>query len=306
MQIDGQRRSKVLPTRVEAKEWAARAEYEIRNGAKIAAAQPFGDVMLRYAKEVSPTKRGERWEVVRIEKLRRDKIAKVPIAVLAAPDFNDWRVRRMREVSAASVRREMGLMSAVLTVARKDWGLISSNPITDVTKPPEPPARDRLVTDDELKRLAVAAGENLSLVLARAHHAFLFACETGMRAGEIVGLTWERVDLAKSVARLPMTKNGTARDVPLSKEAVRLLQALPKDDPVFGLSSQQLDSMFRKLRGMAAIDGLTFHDSRHTAVTRLARKVDVLTLAKIIGHKNISQLLTYYNETAADIAARLD
>ena len=127
-----------------------------------------------------------------------------------------------------------------------------------------------------------------------------------MRSGEIVGLTWERVDLERRVAHLPLTKNGTARDVPLSQEAVRLLEALPRLTPAFGLTDAQRDILWRKLRARAKVDGLTFHDARHQAITNLAKKLDVLPLARMVGHRDIRQLMTYYNETAEDLAKRLD
>jgi integrase len=64
--------------------------------------------------------------------------------------------------------------------------------------------------------------------------------------------------------------------------------------------------MFRKARDQMGITGLHFHDSRAEALTRLARRVDVMTLAKISGHKDLSILQnTYYRETAQEIAARL-
>lgn len=54
------------------------------------------------------------------------------------------------------------------------------------------------------------------------------------------------------------------------------------------------------------IEDLHFHDTRAEALTRLARKVDVLTLAKISGHKDLRILQNaYYRETAEQIAARL-
>lgn len=302
---NGRRQSKVFPTKREATDWAARAEYLILNGDKVAAAQAFGDVLERYAREVSPTKRGERWEVVRLEKIGRDQIARISMGDLAAVDFSNWRDRRLKEVAPGSVRREMVLMSAVLTVARRDWGLISVNPMLDVRKPTSPPARERMPTSDELDRLALVAGDDLTTTTARAFHAFLFACETAMRAGEIVGLVWDRVDLDNAVARLAMTKNGTAREVPLSREAVRLLEALPKGDPVFGLRSDTLDVLFRRLRQRAGIEGLTFHDSRAYGTLKLSRKVDVLALARITGHRDLKSLMIYYRETAADLAKRL-
>lgn len=302
----GKRLSKVFPTRQEAKDWAARQEYLILNAEKVAAQGTFGELLERYEREVSPGKRGARWEILRLRKLARDKIAKVTLGDLSASDFSDWRERRSREVSPGSVIREMQLLSSVLNMARKEWGLIPSNPMSNVRRPTKPASRDRLPTTEEMERLAISAGSDLSKTTARAFHAFLFALETAMRAGEIVGLTWADIDLGSRVAHLPTTKNGTARDVPLSTEAVRLLKALPEGDPVFGLTSQQLDALWRKLRYRAGVEGLTFHDSRHAAITRLSRKLDVLALARMVGHRDLKMLSVYYNETAAELAKRLD
>lgn len=132
--------------------------------------------------------------------------------------------------------------------------------------------------------------------------AFLFAIETGMRAGEICAL---RADfLVGRTARLPaeICKNGTKRDVPLSEKARKLLECLPKADYSFGLSSSSLDALFRKAKKAAGIEGLNFHDTRHEAITRLSRKLDVLALARMVGHRDIKQLQTYYNASAEDIA----
>lgn len=301
----GIRRSKVFLTRAAAKEWAAREEYLILNARVEAGSKPFRDILDRYAAEVSPGKRGERWEVLRLAKIGRDKIGDIALSDLRQADFADWRDRRLKDVSSGSVRREMILLSGVLSIARKEWGLLSENPMEGVRKPADAPPRDRLPTADEFKRMAHSAGDDLSTMIGRAHHAFLFAVETGMRAGEICGLEWSRVDLARRVASLPETKNGTAREVPLSAEAISLLKALPRMDTVFGLDVRQLESQWRKLRDRAGVVGLTFHDSRHCAVTRLSRKLDVLALARMVGHRDIRMLQSYYNESAEDIARRL-
>lgn len=93
--------------------------------------------------------------------------------------------------------------------------------------------------------------------------------------------------------------------MPLLPKAVRLLRVVADRPQCFTVKSASLDTLFRKARDRIGIEGLHFHDSRAEALTRLARKVDVLTLAKISGHADIRQLMTYYRETAEDIAARL-
>lgn len=306
----GVRLSQNFALKAEAKDWAARQEYLILNQESLQSKQSFGEVMDRYAREVSSTKRGARWEQIRLEKLRSYPLAQIRMEELKPADLANWRDARLKEVAPASVNREMVLLSAVLTQARKEWGLIKESPMSEVRKPSKPAARDRRVSKAELEKLALSAGSDLTKSTARSFHAFLFAIETAMRAGEVIGLMWDRVDLDNQVCHLPMTKNGTARDVPLSQEAVRLLKTLPASDPregsVFGLKSAQMEVLWRKLRDRAGIDDLHFHDSRHEAITRLAKKLDVLSLARAVGHRNLNQLMAYYNESAAELAKRLD
>ena len=266
----------------------------------------FGDLLERYARDVSPKKRGWTRELIRLEKLRCDRIAGIRMSELRPADFADWRDRRLLEVAPGTVNREMALMSGALRVARKEWGLIDHNPMADVAKPSNPPPRERRVSDAEIAALVATGGGDLEQAMARAVHAFCFAVETAMRAGEIVGLTWNDINRRTRVAHLAMTKNGTARKVPLSSAAMALLDRLPATaGPIFGLKSRQLDSLFRHVRDRTGIVNLRFHDSRHEAITRLAGKVDVLSLARIVGHKDIKMLMVYYNETAEELALRL-
>lgn len=302
----GVRKSKVFPTKQEARDWAAGEESSLKLDQSNECRLPFGDVMRRYGLEVSPQKRGHIWEIARIEKWRADPVGKVRMCDLGADALSDWRDRRLREVSPGTVRRERNLMSAILTQARREWRYIEVNPMADVSAPKEPPPRNRLVTDDELERLLFIAGDDLGTKRARAIHAFRFALETGMRAGEILGLSSGAVDLELRVAHLSRTKNGDDRDVPLSSEAVRLIQTLPDQDRLFAMSSADLDAAWRNVRDRAGIKGLTFHDSRHSAVTALSKKLDVLALARMIGHRDIKQLMVYYNAPASELAKLLD
>ncbi len=303
----GVRKAKTFRTKREAQDWGARQEYLISEGDNTGSKQSLRDVFDKYARTVSPGKGGARWEIIRLEKLKRDSLADTRMCDLTPEHFAIWRDRRLSEVAPASVNREMVLMSAVMTVARKEWGLISVNPMSDVRKPSKPPPRDRRVSDAEIASMLETAGTDLTKVRARAVHAFRFAVETAMRAGEILSLTGDTVDLERRVAVLPKTKNGSSRDVALSSAAVALIRALPASDTgLFNLSSANLDTMFRRVRDKSGIQNLHFHDSRHEAITRLARKLDVLSLARMVGHKDLKMLMTYYNETAEELARRLD
>lgn len=270
----------------------------------------FAQACAKFAREVSPKRRGERWEALRLNKWAMSPIGLRPLSRLSPADLGAWRDARLAQVSPGTVRREMGLMVDVFTIARREWGWIKASPMPDVRRPPNPPPRRRRITDDEIaamsRALGVSEGLHAFTLTNRIGLAFLFALETAMRSGEVLGLHWRDIDEASRVATLPRTKNGDRREVPLSARALEIIQALPREDgPCFGLHSRQRDSLFRKARNIAGLTGFTFHDTRATAIHRLSKKLDVLQLARMIGHRDINSLRHYYAETAAEMARLL-
>ena len=137
--------------------------------------------------------------------------------------------------------------------ATKEWKWIVKSATTDVRRPADPPARDRLYSEDEIERICFALGfdqaetEVATTGYQRVAVAFLFAIETAMRAGEICGLVAS--DIVGRTAMLRQTKNGTKRGVPLSRRAAELLFLLPEvpdDKPLFGMTAGSFDALFRK------------------------------------------------------------
>lgn len=309
--VKGVRDSATRTTKAEARAWADRREEEIREGRTVIdGGRTVADLFGRYAREVSPTKRGERWEVLRLGLLSRMPLGQVRLAELSAGHVAEWRDARLQQVSAGSVLREMNLMRHAFETARREWGWLDVSPMQDVRRPRAPRPRDRRPTQDEIDRIVLSLGFDeggpVESTSQRVAVAYLFAIETAMRAGEICGLLPENVDLASRVAHLPMTKNGRARDVPLSARAVELLEMLkPWDNTVFQLDGRSLDTLFRRARDRCMIEGLTFHDSRREATSRLAKKLHPLELARVTGHTDLKMLLVYYSESAADIAKKL-
>lgn len=322
----GIRKSASFDTKAEAVAWATQEEAAIGSGrAGQIPAKSFGDLLARYRDEVSPAKRGERWERLRIDRIimarkdaPADPLAAVALRDLDASHFAAWRDRRLRQVTPASVRREWNLLSAAINVAVNEWRWLPENPMKTVKRPPPGTARDRRIDEDEIARLLFALGydDNAppTTQTARVGAAFLFAIETAMRAGEIVALRCG--DVFAEARYLTVTGQATGagktaaarRDVPLSTEALRILRQLDgtEGDTVFGIASTAtLDALFRKAKARALIDDLHFHDTRHEAITRLAKRLDVLELARAVGHRDLRQLMTYYNETASALAKKL-
>lgn len=299
----GARRSKVHDTKAAAMAWAVDTERELAAGGGIPD-KPFSALLEKYRDEVSGEKRGYRWESARIGLLLRDPIAEVKLIALAQPHCAAWRDRRLRQVSAASVRREWTLLSHACTVAVREWHWLKENPFTGVKRPQNPAPRDRRISQDEIDRVLLASGytEPPATATARVGAAFLFAIETAMRAGEIAGIRPERV-FTRHV-HLPQTKNGNKRDVPLSTEAKRILDLVGSN---FDLTADQISHLFRKIKAMALLEDLHFHDTRREALTRMSKKLDVMQLARVSGHRDLRILQAVYSApTIDDLADKLD
>lgn len=95
--------------------------------------------------------------------------------------------------------------------------------------------------------------------------------ETGMRRGELAAMQWEQVDWSVPSVLLPDTKNGTAREVPLSTAAVTVFEGLnPRPaGPVWGMAPQSFSQAFIRACKRAGIEDLRLHDLRHEATSRL-------------------------------------
>ena len=302
---NGRRESATFPTKRQAVAWATQREAELE-GARLPD-HTLKEALVRFGEEVSPGRKGKRWELARLGLLQRDPLAGRMLATLTRTDIAELRDRRLQEVSGASVRREMNLLIAVLEQCSGDWGWLRSNPARGVKRPPSPPPRRRRVSQDEIDRVTAAlglTGLEAGTSSQRVGLAFLFALETAMRAGEILGLHW--ADITGKAAKLPQTKNGDERTVPLSARAREILAALPRGDgPCFELNPGTRDELWRRAVRAAEIPDLHFHDSRAEAIWRLSKKLDVMELARMIGHRDLRSLLIYYNADPDELADRL-
>ncbi|WP_336339775.1 MULTISPECIES: tyrosine-type recombinase/integrase [Stenotrophomonas maltophilia group] len=245
--VAGVRDSTTKHTKQEAAKWALEREAELRGG-KLPD-KSLREAMRRYVKEEAPKRAGERWESVRIAAWERSlPLLDRRIATVSSSDIIAWRDGRLKQVKRGTVAREMNLMRSVFETARREWKWIKQNPMSDVRWPQQPKGRARRVSPTEEADLIAAFGldKGLSAETAtqRTGLAFLLALETAMRSGEILSLTWPNVHLSEQYVYLPKTKNGDARDVPLSRRACEILRTLPLGfGPVFQLKSPVRDAL---------------------------------------------------------------
>jgi integrase len=309
--LRGIRKSQTFATKGAARAWAMREEAAILDGtADKWPAKTLADAINRYLKEVTPTKGGKRAEAIMLKQTLKDfpaLCAKV-MHTISANDLGEWRDERLKTVSGSTVIRYAALLRHVWTVAAGEWEWCPEpTPWKRVRLPEHNPARTRLNGWREirmmLRRLNYFTGRPPGSMMEEVAYAWLIALRTAMRAGEVRQISPQT--FGGNVVRLESHKTkkatGRARLVPVSNQAARLIRIVGE----FTISQGSLDALFRKAREQCGLSGFTFHDSRATATTLLAKKVDVLTLARITGHRDISQLMVYYRESDASIGARL-
>jgi integrase len=199
----------------------------------------------------------------------------------------------------ASVNRELACLSRIFSMAVRD-GIAASNPCLEVTKLREENRRDRyLSTDEERRLLAVCAGERAHL-----RPIIIMAIYTGMRRGEILSLRWSQVDFSRGIIHLVKTKSGKGRDVPINQLVRDELLCLPKSGEFVFTSSRtgcalvEIKRAFRASCLIAGIEGLHFHDLRHTAATRWAEAgAQPSTIAELLGHADLRMTARYTHAT---------
>lgn len=269
----------------------------------------FAQLIERYDAEVVPLKKSARAEHLRLACFLRDypHFANKPMAKFDKRDVALWKESRLEKVSSSTVSREWCSLSAVITHAKRDWGMsIADNPFHLLRRPASNKPREQRINAADIEMVMAALGYTPGTRPELQRHfvawAFLFAIETAMRAGEILKLQPD--DINGKLATLRDTKNGYDRVVPLSAAARDLLALV---DLPLSLSSRVLDTLFRRYRP-AELAHIHFHDTRHEALSRLAKKIhNPMDLAKISGHRDVRILLnTYYNPDDAHLAGLLD
>ena len=327
--------TKTFRTKRDAERWARQIESEMDRGVFVQRNESeqttVKDLLDRYSREVLPTLKGGYREESRIKALQ-NSLGAYSLAVLNSSMVAKYRDQRLstisektgRLVGPQTVKHELGLLQRALKMAVMEWGIALPGgiPTATVKKPSLPPARTRRLVGDEEERLLAECGKSRNVWL---RPCVIFAIETAMRASEIVetwklnketgkremvsiGLQWSEVDLKKRTAHLPKTKNDEARDVPLSSRAIATLEALPRnlDGRVFGTTYDGIHTSYVRACRRAGIAGLTFHDLRHEATSRLFEKgFNPMEVSTITGHKTLQMLKRYTHLRAEDLAKRL-
>jgi integrase len=208
----------------------------------------------------------------------------MPLAALADPRvrgvFFEW--RDSMSATPRNADYAWSVLARVLSFA-KDRGLITSNPCERGGRLYRADRADRIWTDADLNRLFAVASPEVAAVVR-------CALWTGQRQGDILAMPWSGWDGQRLAVR--QSKTGRRVTIPAPKALAETIAALPRVSPTMFVSSEQrpwtgdgFRSSFAKACERAKIDGLTFHDLRGTAVTRLALAgCTTAEIAAITGH----------------------
>jgi integrase len=300
--------SKAFDTKEDALRWSRGIERSMDLGEYTSAESTtttLTDLLDRYEKEVTPSKRGAPQEKYRLAVIRRDKIASLNIKSITSAEVAAFRDRRLAKVKPITVLHDLCTLSAVFEHARLEWSFPIANPVKGIRKPSMGQGRDRRLNGDEKERLLAALHNCRSSWIAPL---FEFSIETACRRSEALKLKWADVDLCKRIAVLKGTKNGDNRVIPLSGKAVQVLSAIPRDlkGSVFPVPMPTVRSAFEQACKRACIQDLRWHDLRHEAVSRLhERGLSTVEVAAISGHKTLACLARYSHMKVERLAERL-
>jgi integrase len=226
--------------------------------------------------------------------------AETPIADITAQQIARYDSDRLtqasrlgRPITPSSVNRELACLRHMLHLA-EEWGYIAKAPRIRMAREPE--GRLRFLSDDEAARLLAACSESKNPYLTTI---VTMAIHTGMRRGEILGLTWDRVDFSRGVLLVDRTKSGRRREIPMNRAVYDALSGLPgpRDGLLFhrgGAAWGAIRTAFESACTRAKVSGCRFHDLRHTCASWLVmRGRSLKEIQELLGHQTFAMTLRY-------------
>ena len=308
----------------DAKRWIQQTEAAMREGRHFktveARRRTLGDLVTRYLEQVAPLKKDEANRRRHLE-WWADELGALCLSDVTASLIAEGRDKLMTETthmhkkrSASTACRYLASLSHAFSMAVREWGWLEVNPVKRVTRPKTPRGRVRFLSEDELGRLMAACNESAHPYIKTI---VVMAIATGMRRGEILGLTWSAVDFERSRVTLEHTKNGERRVVPLAPVVIAALREhgrVRRLDTDLLFPGRQTDAgtvgpvNIRKawltVSKAAQLEDFKFHDLRNTTASYLAMNgASMREIADVLGHKTMAMVKRYTHLSEAHTAS---
>ena len=210
-----------------------------------------------------------------------------------------YRAEHRSKLKPATLNRHIAAIKTMFSKAM-EWGKATGNPALKVKLYSENNARVRFLEKGEIAALLAASPEWLRPII-------IVAVCSGMRKAEVLGLTWDDVDLQNMVLRVRDSKNGSSRFVPMSLPVLRTLQSIQKvaGSPYVFPSPGSRTRLYGRVRYAfdravkeVGLSDVVFHTLRHSAASHLVMGgVDISTVGAILGHK-CSRMTERYSHLA--------
>lgn len=207
---------------------------------------------------------------------------------------------RQKDAQPATINRELSTLRQIINLA-KDWNkFYKENPVTITGLLPENNQVERILTEQEEEKLLEASNERLRPIV-------ISALSTGMRKTELITLKWKNIDFASNMITIDQTntKSKKTRRIPITPDLQTVLkeQKLKTGKSGFVFLSDKglpyrfhdsIDNAFYGACKRAGIEGLRFHDLRHTSATRMIEAgASIVAVSKILGHSDIKITMRY-------------
>ena len=292
----------------DARTWAQRMEVTVQEQQyfpeRASAQHTFLDCFQRYREAILPHC-SRTLQLNRTIHLRwwEAQLGRLSLAAVRPHHLTQAREQLRQQVGPATANRYFTSLSAVCTVAQREWGWLAANPVHEVTKLPEPRGRVRFLSEEERERLLEACQQSVMPYLAPL---VILALSTGARRGELLKLTWPDVDFSRQRLTFYHTKNRTPRSVPLGHYALVVIQQWQHQQgtlhgkvfPSGGQADLDCHKAWTTALRRAAINNFRFHDLRHTCASYLAMSgASLLEIADVLGHKTLQMVQRYAHLT---------
>jgi integrase len=300
-----------FPSKSEALAWAREQELEADQRRpqvhRVLKGITVANVVARYRDEVVPRKRGADRETLTLNAFLRHPLARVALSDVTTGMVNAYCAERLGRVKAGTLNRELDILRHAFSTARANWDVpLVNNIFASVVRPKSAAPRERRLRTGERERLQAACVQCRNPYI---RYLVELAVETAMRRGELLKARWLDVNFEKRTMHIPVTKNGHARTIPLSGEALVLLRNLRASpaERLLPVTENSAKMAWKRLVKRAGLADLRFHDLRHEAISRLFEKgLNVPEVALISGHRDPRMLFRYTHPNPELIAAKLD
>lgn len=246
-------------------------------------------------------------------------ISEADVARLVSKRRGETVGKTKRLVSAATVNRSvLEPLRSILKRARKVWGQSVQNIEWKNHFLKEPQERIREATVQEESSLLATIRPDYAPVVR-------FAVLTGCRISEILGLEWARVDFFNRSFSVT-GKGDKTRSIPITSAVYALLWELKDHHPTavftyiawktrgdrvegqrYPITENGFKTQWRRVKRDSGVTDFRFHDTRHTAATRLVRRTGNLKLAqKMLGHTDLATTSRYSHVTDEDLRAGME